>query len=356
MRDATPHHVSRYVRQEALPGVGVEGQRRLATGHVAIVGLGALGCAAADLLARAGVGRLTLNDRDVVEWTNLQRQTLYSERDAQMGLPKAEAAASRIAQINSTIACTPLVADVTSDTIEKLLGLSDSSSPRSLHAILDATDNLETRFLLNDVSVKHRVPLVYGGVLATRGMHATFIPGVGPCLRCTFGSPGEPASAPTCETAGVLGSAVAAVAGAQATDALKLLLARPDLVHRTLTEFDVWSGFHRVIALGDTDPGCPCCALRRFDFLNAPASDSATLCGQDAVQVRPAAAATVNLDALASRLNAIGTVERTRFMVRFTPTESTGISLSVFSDGRAIVRGTMKSEVARGVYARYIGA
>lgn len=339
-----------------MPLIGKDGQHRIGAGHVAIIGLGALGCTAADLLARAGVGRLTLIDRDVVEWTNLQRQTLYSERDAHMGIPKVEAASTRIAQINSTIACTPLVADVTSDTIEKLLGLDGSSSSHSLHAILDATDNLETRFLLNDVSVKHRVPLVYGGVLATRGMHATFIPGVGPCLRCTFGSPGEPGSAPTCETVGVLGSAVATVAAAQTTDALKVLLARPDLIARTLTDFDVWTGFRRVIVLGDADPTCPCCASRRFDFLSAPTADAASLCGQDAVQVRPASPGTMNLDALASRLRAIGTVERTRFMVRFIPTESASISLSVFSDGRAIVRGTTKSEVARGVYARYIGA
>ncbi len=339
-----------------LPAIGAEGQRGIRDGHVAIVGLGALGCAAADLLARAGVGQLTLIDRDLVEWTNLQRQTLYTERDAQLGMPKAEAASARIAEINSEVTCRPIASDCHGENIERLLGLAGDNTPARPTLLLDATDNLETRFLLNDVAVKHRLPLVYGGVIATRGMHATFVPYAGgPCMRCVFGSPGQPGASPTCDTAGVLGSAVATVAAGQATDTLKLLTGRGDRIQPALTEFDVWTGHYRVLQWGKKDPECPCCGRRQFEFLGARKADAVSLCGQDAVQVRPATTAAVDLPALRQRLERIGQVHATRFMLKFTPSEVSGVSMSVFTDGRAIVHGTTKPEVARSMYARYIG-
>lgn len=316
-----------------------------------MVGLGALGCTVVDLLARAGVGHLTLVDRDVVEWTNLQRQTLYTEDDAARGMPKAEAAAARVRAVNSGVETAPVVADLTSENVERVLRLHEDGP----HVIIDATDNHETRFLLNDVAVAHGVPLAYGGVIGTRGMHATFMPG-GPCLRCVFGEPADPGAVPTCDTAGVLGSAVVTVAAAQVTDAIKVLLGKSDVVGRTLTDFDVWSGAHRAVRLGAADPACVCCGQRRFEFLRADSGgDVAGLCGQNAVQVRPARAGEVDLAALAQRLAAVGSVHRSRFMVRFVPSESPGISMSVFVDGRAIVHGTVDSVVARTAYARFVG-
>lgn len=328
------------------------GQARILNGSVAVVGLGALGCAVVDLLARAGVGRLLLVDRDVVEWTNLQRQTLYTEDDAGRGVPKVEAAAARVRAINSGVECIPAAADLTSECAERLLGF-PAGGP---HVIVDATDNHETRFLLNDVAVAHGVPLAYGGVIGTRGMHATFLPG-GPCLRCVFGDPSSPGTVPTCDTAGVLGSAVVTVAAAQVTDAIKVLLGRSDVVGRTLTDFDVWSGAHRVVRLGAADPACVCCGRKRFEFLRADASgDVVGLCGQNAVQVRPAHAGEVDLGALSQRLAVVGSVQRSRFMVRFMPSEGGGIALSVFGDGRVIVHGTVDPVMARTLYAKFVGA
>ncbi len=341
----------RYSRQAILPQVGEEGQARILSGQVAVVGLGALGCGVVDLLARAGVGHLTLVDRDVVEWSNLQRQTLYTEDDAARGLPKAEAAVARVREVNSGVECDAHVVDVTAENVERVLGMGAGGQ----QVIVDATDNHEARFLLNDVAVAHGVALAYGGVIGTRGMHATFLPG-GPCLRCVFGEPAAPGAVPTCDTAGVLGSAVVSVAAAQAADTLKVLLGTSGLVGRTLTELDVWSGTHRVVQLGPADPACACCGLRRFAFLNAESGgDVVGLCGQNAVQVRPGRTGEIDLVSMSQRLAAIGTVQRSRFMVRFAPSESPGISISVFGDGRVIVHGTVDSVVARTAYARFVG-
>lgn len=332
--------------------MGEEGQARISKGRVAVVGLGALGCAAVDLLARAGVGQLVLVDRDVVEWTNLQRQTLYIEDDAVRGVPKAEAAAARVRAVNSGVECVPVVADLTPENVERMLGF-HSGGP---HVIVDATDNHETRFLLNDVSVAHGVPLAYGGVIGTRGMHATFLP-EGPCMRCVFGEPAAPGTMPTCDTAGVLASAVVTVAAAQVTGAMKVLLGKRDLIEPILTDFDVWSGAHRVVRLGGADPACVCCGQKRFQFLRTGGGgDVVGLCGQNAVQVRPQRIGEIDLGALCQRLAAVGSAQRSRFMVRFVPSETPGISLSVFGDGRAIVHGTADFAVARTAYAKFVGA
>jgi len=347
--------LSRYHRQQILPGVGEQGQRRLAEAHAAVVGLGALGCAIADHLARAGLGTLTIIDRDLVDHTNLQRQCLYTERDAAEGLPKAEAARHRLAAVNSEITLHAHIADLTPANADGLLG--------SPHILLDGTDNFETRYLLNDIAVRDSIPLAYGGVVATRGMQMTIRPGQTPCLRCLFEDPPAPGSQPTCDTAGVLGPVVAIVAACQAADALRCLLGRGEEVPQTMLEFDLWQGRRRRIDIGAARRGdCPCCGLRRFDFLTRDsASDALGLCGQNAIQVHPSTGgALLDLAALASRLRAAGEVDARPFMVRFLPTGERGeggepVTVTVFRDGRAIVTGTAHPERARSLYARYIG-
>lgn len=362
MRGGRPYYPgmpSRYQRQEILPDVGEGGQARLASSHAAVVGLGALGCAIADHLARAGVGVLTIIDRDLVERSNLQRQCLYTEADADEGLPKAEAARRRLAAVNSEITVRAHIADLTARNADALLAGGDGRGPGVL---LDGTDNFQTRYLLNDLAVRDGVPLVYGGVVATRGMQMTIRPGATACLRCLFEEPPAPGSQPTCETAGVLGPAVAIVAACQAADALRCLLGQGERVAPTLLEFDLWAGRRRRLDVGGARRGdCPCCGLRRFEFLEQDAGGEAVgLCGRHAVQVSPAGGA-VDLEALASRLAAAGEVEASRFMVRFrVPGErgesGEGVAMTVFRDGRAIVSGTSRPERARSLYARFVGA
>ncbi|MBK7405134.1 MAG: ThiF family adenylyltransferase [Phycisphaerales bacterium] len=351
---------SRYHRQQILPGVGPDGQAALRAAHAAIIGVGALGCAVADHLARAGVGRLTLVDRDLVEHTNLQRQTLFTERDAAEALPKAIAARGRLAEVNSEITLVAHIADLSPRNAESLLL---QSNPPDL--LIDGTDNFETRYLLNDLAVKHAIPFIYGGVVATRGMQTSILPGATPCLRCLFEQPPAPGSQPTCDTAGVLGPAVAIVGACQASDALRVLLGHADRIPPTLLEFDLWEGRRRRIDLaGARRPECPCCGQRRFEFLEARGSEPATsLCGQQAVQVWPnqSPGAGIDLAALAERLLVVGEVESRGYMLRCSLSgeeaeDGTRMVLTIFRDGRAIVKGTGRPERARSIYARYIGA
>lgn len=366
----------RYARQRILPEFGDEAQAALARAHVVIVGVGALGCTSADLLCRAGVGRLTLIDRDVVEWSNLQRQSLYDEDDARRGVPKAEAAAARLARINSSITIEAIVADFSGFNGEALLGLPSSLAHASalplahspLPILVDGSDSAQTRHLLNDIAVKHAMAYVYAGVVGTRAMQATFTPPDGPCLRCIYPDVPAPGAMPTCDTAGVLAPAAAIVASAQAADAIKLAMGRADLLPRSLLEFDLWANRRRRVDLADArDPDCPACAHRRFDALNAvDAGADAQLCGQDAVQVFPHAGAVgavgsggvpakLDLAALAAKWQALGPVVRTAFMVRVALAEPR-VEISAFADGRAIIKGTRKPEQARAIYARFIGS
>ncbi len=351
-----------------LPDIGEAGQRRFLESHAMLVGCGALGCVIADQLARAGVGTMTIVDRDIVETTNLQRQMLYDERDAAEGLPKAEAARRRLSQINSSITVRALVADFNSDTAEGILSTSPPPSVRlsvSPSLLLDGTDNFETRYLLNDLAVKHGVPLIYGGAVGTRGMQMTVIPGRTPCLRCVFPEPPAPGTAATCDTAGVLAPAAAIVASCQATDAIKLLVGRPDLIPATLLEFDLWTTHRRRIDLSTHPRGgdCPCCGLRRFEYLDGQRTQSAlTLCGRGATQVSPphGHGGGVDLRALASRLAAHGAFSVNEFLLRGDlarerTERGDPVSLTVFSDGRAIIRGAPTPEQARSIYARYVG-
>lgn len=349
--------VTRYQRQMLLPDVGEDGQHRLAQGHAVLVGCGALGCVAADLLARAGVGRLTIIERDVVELTNLQRQTLFDQRHAAEALPKAEAARQRLAEINSDVCVVAVVADLSHENAERLTGLDGRSEPPAL--LIDATDNFETRLLLNDVAVKHAIPLAYAGVLGTRATQATFLPG-GPCLRCLMPVAPAPGVMPTCDTAGVFAPAVSVVAACQASDAIKILLGRQDLVSRSLLSIDLWTNERRSIDLSVTG-GCECCGQRRFTFL---AGESAAiverLCGQNATQVRPSGSTPLDMPALAARLGRIGRTTANKFLIRCAIAHERGddgepIELTVFADGRALVKGLADPAAAKSVYARYVG-
>lgn len=366
----------RYHRQMLLPGVGRAGQERLARSHAVVVGCGALGTVAAEQLARAGVGRLTLIDRDVVEWTNLQRQVLFREADAAAGTPKAIAAAARLAEVNSAIELRPRVADVNPRTVEELCAGAD--------VVVDGTDNFQTRYLLNDACVKHGWPLVYGGVVGTVGMTMTVVGEVagrgdgasgewgvearsGPersdrgirtcCLRCVFPEMPEPGAAATCDTAGVLGPMVGVVASIQAAEAMKVLLGRFDLLRPVLSQFDIWNNVRRTIDLTTIDrSGCVCCGRRRFEFLEGAAEEITTICGTDSVQVLPGSAARVDLETLAARLRPHGEFEVTRYVVRGVLREWPGLRLTVFGDGRAMVHGTGDGVQAKSLYARYVGA
>ena len=320
--------------------------------HAAIVGVGALGCVAADILARAGVGTLTLIDRDVVEESNLQRQSLFTEADAREQRPKAEAAADRVAAINSSVRVRVHAADAHAENVERLLGLAGSGAPA---VVIDGTDNFQTRFLVNDVCVKHGLSFAYAGVVGTRATQATF-PAGGACLRCVTPEAPAPGAVATCDTAGVFAPAAWIAAAAQAADAIKILAGAERTLSRTLLSFDLWGNERRRVALaGAKDPACPCCGLRRFDFLGARDTEPARLCGQDAVQVAGAEGARLDLASLADRLAPLGAASRTRFMLRFSPADAPGVRLSVFEDGRAIVHGVASPERARSLYARFVG-
>jgi len=342
-----------------LPGVGEGGQRRLGASRAVLVGCGALGSVVADSLARAGIGRLTIIDRDLVEFSNLQRQMLFDETDAREARPKAEAAAARIKAVNSAITVVPIVADLNPRNAEDHV---DGSS-----VLIDGTDNFQTRYLLNDLSVKRGIPLVYGGVVGTTGMTMTIVPASAgaplatPCLRCIFPEPPPPGVSPTCDTVGVLGPMAGVVASIQAAEAMKILLGRFDLLRPELSQFDVWNNLRRTIDLAAIDRGaCRCCGLRKFDFLDAEAEDTVSLCGSDAVQILPPRQSATGLDlaALAAMLGPLGTfrVGPTTLRGQLTDPGGTPVGLTVFRDGRAIIKGTTDMTRARSIYARYIGA
>ncbi len=356
--------LDRYHRQMLLPGIGPDGQRRLAMGSALIVGCGALGCTAADLLARAGVGTITIVDRDIVEVTNLQRQSLFTEADADSHSPKAAAAAQRLAAVNSTIKIVAKVSDLNASNAESILA--SAAPPGRPAVILDGTDNFETRYLLNDLAVKTDTPLVYAGVVATTAMAMSVLPGDAdadaPCLRCVFREPPPPGSQPTCDTAGVLGPVASIVASYQACEAIKFLVGRADLVQRSLLSFDPWHGSRTRMGLANAkDPDCPCCSHHRYDFLDRKGGQAAvSLCGTGAVQIAPARSTALDLDKLATRLSALGNFRRTDLLVYGTLTEERDdnnepVAMTIFEDGRAQIRGVSSPERARAIYDRTVG-
>lgn len=324
-----------------------------------IVGMGALGCPVADLMARAGIGRLTLVDRDLVELTNLQRQSLYTEDDARSGRPKAEAARRRLMAVNASVRVEAMIADLEPRTAEALVLDGPHGRPGVL---IDGTDNFETRFLINDLSVKHGIPLVYGGAIATRGVSMTLRPPETACLRCVFDPPAD-GGGDTCDTVGVLGPVAAMIGAYQASEAIKLLLGREDLTSGSVLSFDLWSMDRSRVDLSEArDGSCVCCGQRVFEFLDASrAARTVSMCGQGAVQIRPPdGGRAVDLDALAANLQNHGRFDVEEMCVRGTldaeRSEDGGtVRLTVFADGRAIVGGVTDPQRARGVYARYVG-
>lgn len=340
------HEDDRYSRQARFPGVGREGQQRLRSSHVLVVGCGALGSAAVDLLARSGVGRITVVDRDFVELSNLQRQLLFDEADAAAGTPKAVAAAAAVRRVNSDVVVEAVVADLTPDNVSALVDAAD--------VVVDGTDNLETRYLINDACVKAHVPWIYGGAVGSTGMSMVVVPGETACFRCLFPVPAPAGSLATCESAGVLASTVVMVSAFQWTEAVKLLVGARDRLNLDLVYFDVWENERVDSARAGRSAQCPCCAQGRFEFLEADlTSRTASLCGRNAVQVSPGRSVRLDLNELAGRLDGLGRVTTTAFLLRLG---IDGYELTVFPDGRAIVKGTDEISVARSLYARYVGA
>jgi adenylyltransferase/sulfurtransferase len=333
----------RYSRQILFAGLGESGQERLLRAHAAVVGCGALGSFHAAALARAGVGRLTIIDRDSVEPGNLHRQWLFEESDAEKALPKAIAARRRLARINSAVEVRPLVADLTPDNIAELLG--DAA------VILDGTDNFETRYLLNDFAVSRGTPWIYGAAVGSYGLTMPVIPGRTACFRCIY--PDPPAGAqPTCDTAGILSPVVSVVASLQSADALKILSGQPELVAARITTVDVWTGGIRQIQQPARDPQCPSCGRRDFVHLEGERRPPISLCGRNAVQIHERARP-LDLAALRGRLEPLAPVRANEFALRFFPAP---YEITVFPDGRAIIKGTTDIGVARSLYARYIGS
>ncbi|GIW72417.1 MAG: molybdopterin biosynthesis protein MoeB [Planctomycetota bacterium] len=339
--------MERYLRQIALGCLGEQAQRRLARARAVVVGCGATGGALAELLARAGVGRLRVIDRDLVDRTNLQRQRLFDDADARAARPKALAAAARLEAINPEIEIEPVLADLNPANARALLG--------DAECVLDGTDNFATRLLMNDACIEAGTPWVYTGVVGTVGHTMPIVPGRTACLRCYLPAPPPPGAVPTCESAGVLGAAVDAVAGFAAAEAIKLLAGAPDAVVPGLLVLDVWARQVRRIEV-PADPDCPCCGARRFEFLAAgTGTAAAALCGRNAVHVpAPPGAPPPDFAALAARLERAG-LEPIRLAERLLRFRAGELEVSVFPDGRAIVRGTEDPARARALYSRYLG-
>jgi len=346
MSDDLDLQSSRYARQMRYAPLGAAGQKRLLAARALVVGCGALGSVIINTLARAGVGKLRIVDRDFLELNNLQRQVLYDEDDVAAGLPKAIAAKNRLARVNSQIEIEPIVADIDHTNIERLMA--------GVDCLVDGTDNFETRFLLNDAAVKLGVPWVYGGCLGAEGQTLTVLPGQTPCLRCLMPEPPPPGSSPTCDSAGILGTIIGVIASWEASEAIKILSGHPEAASRYWTVIDLWDNTSRQIKLdGAKGADCPCCVGRDFPWLAGErGSHTAILCGRNAVQLSFPGRDAVSLDDLAAKLAAVGQVTRNKYLVRAAIGEH---QLTVFPDGRAVIGGTEDVAEARTLYAKYIG-
>lgn len=371
-------NLDRYHRQMLLPGFGEVGQTKLLHASALVVGCGALGTVIANMLARAGVGHLIIVDRDYIEITNLQRQVLFDESDVEQGLPKAEAAKRKIAKINSQVRVDAVIDDVNYTNIEKLVAMGANGM---VDIVVDGVDNFETRFLANDVAVKHGLPYVYGGAVGTVGMTYAILPhgtpdGAGadrkpwevagvatPCLRCIFEQAPPPGMNPTCDTAGVLGPVVSIVANYQVSESIKILLGQWEAVSPTMLSMDIWHNTVKQLKVKRAyDVGeCVCCKQRRFEFLEGKfSSATTTLCGRNAVQLSRAAGegnGKLSFDEIADRLRPHGEVSANKFMLRAQIKDNGAeYELTLFTDGRAIVKGTKEANTAKSIYAKYVGA
>lgn len=335
----------RYSRQILFAGMGEQGQRRLLASSAAIVGCGAIGASSAQLLARAGVGRLRVIDRDFVEPSNLQRQALFDENDARDALPKAAASQHKLHLLNSEIAIEGIVADVTADNVGELL--------RGVDLILDGTDNFETRFLINDFAVSTGLPWIYAAAVGSYGLTFAIRPGMTACLACLLETPDAGSMLDeTCDTVGVLGPVVSLIAALQVGEALKILSGHAEALHGRLMSCDVWTGRMQSISVS-RNPQCRACARHEYSYSDGHSQPHITLCGRDSVQIHERRRS-LDLEALGQKLSAAGiTVKKNNFLLKFAvpPYEMT-----VFGDGRAMLKGSTDPAVARSLYARYIGA
>ena len=336
---------TRYTRQVIFSGVGEEGQKKLLNARVVLVGCGADGTVIADRLVRAGVGHLTLIDRDFVELNNLQRQVLYDEDDLRANLPKAVAAERKLRRINSEIEITGLVADLNAENAEDLLAGAD--------LVMDGTDNLEARYIINDVCVKHAIPWIYCGVVASYGMTMTILPNRTPCLRCLFAEAPPPGATATCDTVGILGPVVSVVAGIAAAEAIKLLVGGGER-NQGIIHVDLWDNTFNIFEGGSPSTDCPTCGLGQYEFLERETGAQAvSLCGRDAVQIRVPSAQQLPLDEMVERLRKVSQITAFNdYLVRF---EVDGFEITLFADARAIIKGSADEKIARSLYSRYVG-
>lgn len=332
----------RYSRQVLFAGIGPDGQDRVEHAHVAVVGVGATGAVAASLLARAGVGTLTLIDRDFVEESNLQRQVLFDEADARDSQPKAQAARRKIAAFNSEIEIRAHVADLVPGNIHELL--------QGVGIILDATDNFETRYLINDYAIEQSKPWIYAAAVGSYAVTMNIVPGETPCLACIFPEP-PGGAVETCDTAGILNTAVNLAASIEVTEALKWIVGARDTMRRTLLSCDVWTNQWTEIAAAPR-PNCTVCGQRNFVHLRGEGRPHITLCGRNSVQIHERSRP-IDLAAMEERLRPHGHVLRNDLLLRFERGEHT---LTLFADGRAIIQGTTDVAVARSLYARFVGS
>ncbi|HEX4998680.1 MAG TPA: ThiF family adenylyltransferase [Terriglobia bacterium] len=335
----------RYSRQERFAPIGPAGQARIQSSRVAIIGLGALGSVAADQMARAGVGYLRLVDRDFVELSNLQRQSLYDEDDVRANLPKAVAAQRRLARINSSVRIEAVVDDVNATTVEDIID--------GVDLVLDGLDNFETRFTLNDACAKRSCPWIYAAAVGSSGVEMPILPGRTPCLRCFVENLPAPGSSPTCDTAGVIAPITHVIASIQVADALRILSGQLEPRDIRLVSYDAWSGAFRRIDGGAPSKDCPVCAGGRYDYLAATALRAVTLCGRNAVQLIPSVKADLDFLSISRAVSAFGPVEFNDFLLQCT---AEPYRLTLFKDGRAIVRGTEEAALARSLYSKMIGS
>lgn len=339
--------MGRYSRQILFPPIGEAGQEKLKKGRAAIVGMGALGTVIASHLVRAGVGFIRIIDRDIIELSNLQRQTLYTEKDAFEQLPKAIAARQRLGEINSNVKIEAVLTDLNLDNGEDLL--------KDVNVVIDGTDNFATRYLINDIAVKHNIPWIYGGAVSSRGMFAVIHPGTTPCYRCLF--PDAPAGrGETCDTVGVISPITDIIGSFEAVEALKILVGEKS--NQNLEQFDIWVNeyFQMDITQGK-NPACPCCVGHQFDFLDRTSNSQTaftSLCGRNTVQINPRSGLEIDFAQTAERLRKIGRVEYNSFLLRFFPDND--ITLIFFKTGRAMVHGTNDVAKAKSYYSKYIGS
>lgn len=339
--------LERYSRQTLFKPIGEDGQRKLLNKKAVIVGMGALGTVISNHLVRSGVGHVRFIDRDLVELSNLQRQSLYDEEDAAGNLPKVMAAEKKLRKINSTVKVEPIIADLNLDNAEELLGGFD--------VIVDGTDNFSTRYLINDVSIKHGIPWVFGAAVSSRGMHAVIIPGKTPCYRCLFPEV-QTGLGETCDTVGVLSPITDIIGSFEAVEALKILVEAD--TNPNLEQFDIWyNSLLQMDVSEGKNPECPACVHHQYEFLDRSSGQQisfAILCGRDTVQINPRNVKEFDLNNLAERLNGSGKIITNSFLLRFSPEDD--INMVFFKDGRVLIHGVNDISTARTYYSRYMGS